>query len=208
MSLIADILTGGTSGLLGSVVGMVGGIITSGQNRKQQVIKNEHEIALGKLELQSMIKEAELNLKATETEVQGEIAKIDAETYKQAIKDQFKDQLSDDSLKLLLSSDKKFARVMGIILASLKGFNDFLKGFIRPALTVYLVTLTVYITGIIFKGRSMYETIGADGAEEIIKYVIYNILFLTNMVVTWWFQNRQQSKFSNNLNDGNKLIEK
>ena len=206
MSIIADIISGGTSGILGSLLGVVGGFLTSKQNLKQQELKNAHEIALIKAENESMQIEYNLNLKRTELEITGEIANTEADAYIEAVRQMGKPSLPSRTLEHLLSGSK-FQRAVGTLISVLLGLIDVLKASVRPMLTIYLVIVTTVLTFSLQKTISLVQAFSGDELVLIYREIIFSIIFLTMMVVGWWFQNRQQSKFSNNLNDGNRPVE-
>ena len=68
---------------------------------------------------------------------------------------------------------------------------DAFRGFIRPALTVYLCALTTYVW---FQVRAVLATEDLDPAAvlDVWKMVVGTILYLTTTCVLWWFGTRNK----------------
>lgn len=68
---------------------------------------------------------------------------------------------------------------------------DFLRGIVRPALTVYLCALTTYIW---WQVRALIRHEDLSGAEilSLWRLVVETILYLTTTVVLWWFGTRNK----------------
>ncbi len=188
--------------ILGVATGFLGNIITSFTNLKQQKLKNAHELAMIDAETTAMIKEAEANIKITETKVQGEVEKMETEAFMETLKSASKPSLSNEILAKLFES--KWTKWIGCLLAFLLGFVDFLKSLIRPALTIYLVGITSYITWYASQILSeKQDLMTAIAAQEMFTGVVDIVIYLTVSCVTWWFGDRRTAKFAMRLNDGN-----
>lgn len=200
--ILENILTGGASGLLGVVTGLVGNALTSYTNLKTQKLKNDHEIKMVEVETNAMIAETEANLKITEKQIEGDLLKAEEANYSTVLKEGNKQLLSDNVLLKMYSSP--WTAWIGVVISFLLGFLDVIKGFMRPGLTIYLVVLTSYIT--IYSKEileSKQELMTIVAAQELFSSVTQIIIYLTVSTVTWWFADRRVAKFLYRLNDGN-----
>lgn len=70
---------------------------------------------------------------------------------------------------------------------------DFLRGIVRPALTVYLCALTTYVW---WQVRQLIATEDLDAAAvlELWKFVVSTILYLTTTCILWWFGTRNKQE--------------
>lgn len=185
-------------GVLGVVTGLVGNILTSYTNYKMLKLKNEHEKAMVVAETEAMIKETEANIRITEAEVQGEIAKIEETNYGTNIKLGNKQALESSVLTKLFES--KWTSWAGTILALLLGMVDVLRTSIRPALTLYLVAMTSWLT---LEATTLIQAKGniltGAQAQDLFSDVTTVVLHLTVSTVTWWFADRRIGKGYNKV---------
>lgn len=188
--------------ILGVATGLIGPIVTSWQSLKAQKVKNEHEIALLAAQTEATIKEAEANIKITETQVAGEIEKLEAAAYTESIKSQNVRTVSNRMIEKMYSN--KWLTPLAGIITFMLSFTDFLKAIIRPGLTLYLTILTTYIT---YQAKVVIELQGSaispEMAMDIWNQAVDTVFYLTVSAITWWFADRRISKFMYRLNDGN-----
>lgn len=193
----------------GVITGLIGNVFTAFTNIKMQKIKNErdaqkdqHEISMLSAETKAMIAEADANIKINEAKIQGELELLDGEIYKTSIKEGNKRDLSNKTIDYLLS--KAWLMPFGVILVMLLGLVDFLKSFMRPGLTAYLVALTSWITYKAMEIITAHQTLlSTEQAMALFMNVVNIIIYLTVSCVTWWFGDRRVAKFLYRLNDGN-----
>ena len=189
-------------GIAGVVTGLVGTIATSFLNLKTQKEKNKHELNMIEAQTKAMIAEKDANIQITETQVAGDLERMDADIYKETIKVGNQQALDSKLLEKLFSS--KWTTPFGVLLAFLLGLVDFVKHLMRPGLTAYLVLvsswLTLEATTII---QAKQELLSAAMALDIFNNMVNVIFYLTVSVVTWWFGDRRVAKFIYRLNDGN-----
>jgi len=199
MSIIADIFNTATGGV---ITGLLGSIITSISNVKMQKLKNEHEVNMIVAETDAMKAEAEANIKITETQVQGDLAKSDNQIYHEAIKQEGKRSISNQIISKLF--DSPWTTWLGLILVLLLGIVDILKAAIRPGLTFYFVILTSWLTWMAYNIIvANGEVMSTDKAMALFDNLTNNIIYLTVTCVIWWFADRRNAKFQYRLNDGN-----
>ncbi len=196
--------------LLGGVTGLVGNVITSVMNYKTLKMKNAHEAKMVTLETEAMKQEAQMQIAVTRTEVEGAVELADSNAYMESIKVGNKAMFSDKWIDKIFSVEGKMGRFFavpaGVTLALGFGFVDWLRGFIRPGITIYFTGLATLIT---FYAWDIIQKHGVDAmtADEAIG--IYNqstsiILYLTTTIVCWWFGDRSSKKFLTNLDNKGK----
>jgi len=200
--MILDLLT---SGGLGALTGLFGSIITGISNYKMQKMKNAHEIEKIKAESEAIKIEAEANIQITRAETEGKVAIAEVEALK-ATYQQASEPLFEKSYMKALMASKWFAWV-GAFIAFLFGVVDFLSKSCRPVLTYYLMGCSTWLaimTYTILKTSIGPENVlSIDRAYELFHLVVMTIIFLTVSCVSWWFCDRQTSKFLMRLQDGN-----
>lgn len=199
--------------ILGGVTGLIGNIVTGWMNYKTMKAKNEHEVAMLKAESEAMKLEAEMNIKITEAKIQGEVELADTQAYIESQKSGQTRYFSDRWVDKLLSVDGKvskwFALPAAILIAFMFGIVDWLRGFMRPALTLYLTGMSTVITYMAWDIMQKYgmEQMSVDQALGVYNNVITIIIYLTVSCVTWWFGDRRMEKFLTNMNSKGKMVE-
>lgn len=194
--------------LLGGVTGLLGNVITSIMNYKTQKLKNDHEIALVKVQTEAMIAEAKAQIEITKARIEGEVEIADSQAYMESIKHGNQTSFSDKWIDKLFSVQGKmryFSIPIALIIAFLFGLIEWIKQFMRPGLTTYTVLMTTWITFTaydILKARGI-EALTADKALGIFNDVTSIVIYLTVSCVTWWFGDRRVAKFLMRLKDGN-----
>jgi len=189
--------------LLGTITGFAGTVLTSVLNFKQQKEKNKHDIALLQAQTEATIKEAEANIRVSEIQVAGDIQKLEAQGWLETLKQNSTPSIDAKVIDRLLSGGR-IMRFFGILLSLLMGIVDFLKGLMRPGLTLYIMVLASVVT---FKSidiiSAQENVLSVADAKAIFATAMDVIWYLAVTLVTWWFGDRRTAKFSFRLNDGN-----
>jgi len=196
--MILETILGGVTGLIGNVVG---GWFKLKQARLQSEIRTAdrmHEIAMVKAETQAMIMEAKANIKITQAQVEGAIDLKDAEAFMQSQREGNK-ALFDNKWIDALMSTTGWWRIITLPLASLIAFlfglTDFLRGMLRPLLTMYLCGATTWVTWMAWEIMQKDGlTLSALQAVNIFNDTTSIVTYLTVSCVTWWFGDRRMSK--------------
>lgn len=196
--MLLETIFGGLTGLLGNVVG---GWFKY-KDRKLQLdidrMNNKHEVDMVRVETQAMIMEAKANIKVTQAQVEGAIEIEEVKSYMQSQKEGNKSLFSNKWIDALMQVEgwwKIITLPLGSLIATLFGFVDFLRGLIRPALTVYLCGVTTWITLMAWKiMQTSGLSITALQAVDIFNDVTSIVTYLTVSCVTWWFGDRRMAK--------------
>jgi len=168
---IGAILSGGATGLIGSVVSVWG------EYKKNQQLF-EHKEHMAKLDQESMRLEADLELKKITTEGEVQIGISEAQTLSASFE--------HDKAAYYTGQLGKLGRAAMV-------FIDFMRGLIRPAMTIYLVILTTLIYWEIDTlVNKMDGVMSVNLAAQLLQQIIMVILYLTTTVVLWWFGTRQK----------------
>lgn len=187
--------------IFGGLTGLIGNVVTGITNYKTKKLEFEHEVLMVKAESEAMKLEAEMNIAVTKAEIEGEIELADSAAYIESLKAGQKDFFGKEWIDKLFNVQGKFlgpiAAVVGIFVAGGFGFVDWLRGFMRPALTAYLVGLSTVITFMVFnllQGLKM-DPVTPTEAADLFSQVVSIIIYLTVSCVTWWFGDRTMSKY-------------
>jgi len=162
---LGSLLSGGVTGILGSA-------ITNITDYFEQRRKNQHEIELRNLDIEEMQQEYEARQKIAkqeqEAKVQSQSYEHDSRSYSQGIK------------------------VQSVWLRAMLVFVDFVRGMVRPALTVFLIWLvwnTRQEVQMVIDQAGM-DALSPEQAIGIYSSIVEMIMFLASTAVTWWFGTR------------------
>lgn len=188
--------------ILGGVTGLIGNAFTTWFKYKNAKMDNEHKEKMVDLETQAMIKESEMQIKVTTARIEGEVELADSAAFDTAQKAGNKQLFADKWIDMIMANrDRKwtgwFFGLLGTLIAAGFAFVDWLNGIMRPALTIYLVGASSYITYLAWvimqsAGLQMMSTTQALG---IFQQVTSTMIYLAVSAVTWWFGDRTMSKF-------------
>jgi len=185
--------------ILGGVTGLLGNLITGILKYKNQKMEFDHEAKMVALETAAMKEEAKMQIAVTKAEIEGAVELADAQAYTESLKSGQKPMFSEMWIDRLFSVEGKFGRFfavpVAVFLAMGFAFIDWLRGLMRPALTMYLTAMSSIITYMawdILQKSNMIMT-GTD-ALGLYKETTGIVIYLTVSCVTWWFGDRTMSK--------------
>jgi len=197
--MLLETILGGVTGLVGNVVSSIFKFKTAKLDMEATKLKNTHELAMIDAETRAMIEEAKANIKITQAQVEGAIEIEDSKAFMEAQKQGNKILLDNQWVTALLNVENKWAKIVTVPIASLIsilfGFVDFLRGIIRPVLTVYLCGVTTWVTWMAWQIMQAHGI----GMTAVQATVIFNdvtsiVTYLTVSCVTWWFGDRRMAK--------------
>lgn len=207
--MILETILGGLTGLIGNVVGGIFKYKQAKLNKEMQLAGQSHELLMVKAETEAMIMEAKANIKITQSQVEGAIDIKDSEAYMESLKAGNKSAFSNKWVDNLLNIEgylfswndknflswKLFTVPIACVVALLFGIVDFIKGMIRPSLTLYLCGVTTWVTMLAWKVmQSSGTSITATQALELFQDTTSIVVYLTVSCVTWWFGDRRMAK--------------
>lgn len=196
----------GLDTILGGITGLLGSVVTGIMNYKTMKLKNEHDAKMVALETAAMKEEAKMQIAVTKTEIEGAVELADAQAYMKGQIVGNQQTFSDKWIDKLFSVEgwiKYFSVPMAVILALAFGFVDFLRGVMRPFITLYLTGMTTIITWMSWQIMKKYglDTMSVQEAIGIFNQVISIVIYLTVTCITWWFSDRRMAKFLTQLNN-------
>ena len=182
---LTSIFAGGATGLIGGVFSRLFDWLGQRERNKQKVIDNDFE-------LQRMDKEKDML--SMEIERDAIIAKTGANAKIEVA--------ASKALAVSYEADKATYTPEGVELGKtsvvMLVIVDFVRGLIRPGLTIYLCILatmiylqSVEMMNLAVSATSVTEaTIPAIKAIAVVDTCVNAILYLTSVAVTWWFGSR------------------
>ena len=196
--MILEKILGGVTGLIGNIVGGWFKIKHAKIEQEMMGVRNSHEVAMIKAETEAMIMESKANIAITRAQIEGEVELADANVYLQSQKEGNKNLFSNKWIDKLMSIEGKWKWITlpaGVLVATMFGFVDFIKGLIRPGLTMYLVGLTTWVS---FKAWEIMQMDGVvmsiSEATDIFSDITSIVIYLTVSCTLWWFGDRRMAK--------------
>lgn len=188
--------------LFGGLTGLIGNAFTTFFKYKNAKMEHAHKENMVKLETDAMIRESEAQIKITKSRIEGEIELADSAAFDTSQKVASKKMFSEKWIDMIMAAGEAqwygwLFRFLGMLIAAGFAFVDWLNGFMRPALTLYLVGSTSYITylaWVIINSQGL-ETLTSTQAVGIFTQVTSTVIYLAVSSVTWWFGDRTMSKF-------------
>jgi len=188
--------------LLGGITGLVGNAFTTWFKYKNAKLQNEHDEKMIGLKTSAMIQEFQMKIQITKAQVEGEIEKADAEAYTKSQEVGSKQLLHEKWIDMLMEAGKGkwyewFFKLIGSLIAFCFAVVDWFNAAMRPALTIYLLGGSTYITILAYRilDKAGPPVLTEAEAFSIFGQVTSTLIYLTVSAVTWWFGDRTMSKF-------------
>ena len=203
----------GLDAIIGGITGLVGHVLTSWLNLKTLKIKNEHEAKMLELETESMKEEAKMNIAIAKNQIEGEVELADASAYMESMKRSDKMTFSTKWIDYLFNVEGNIGKFLAvpaaICIATSFAFIDWLRGLMRPVLTIYLTGISSVLTYMAWDIVSKHgvQNMTSSQAIDIYNQTTSIIIYLTVSCVTWWFADRRTAKFLQSIYDDSKPFE-
>jgi len=190
------------TGIMSILTGIGGSIVTSVVNYKMKKLdielqkeKFKHEENMIDKQTEAMIKEAEANIKVTQTITEGQIELAETKAFSDSIKQQTQTLFQKDYMQFLFNSNSKFLQWLGGIIMIFFAFIDMVKASIRPGIAIYLGGIATYFT------LKAYEICGSlqnafppDKAAQLLLLIVTTLLQMLLVAWGWYFADRRISK--------------
>lgn len=177
MDLLSFIFGGGATGILGVIAQRYFDHKNKQLDSEMMRAKMGHELALRKIDAEIMDREWQGRVRVAEVEGEGREAAADAQAFSASFNEPAR-----------YSADVHPSKAQGWVLVIL----DFIRGIVRPGLTMYLCAL---VTVIYFQARAIIgEGVPGDRAYDLLNMIIGTILYLLVTCVCWWFGVRNKQK--------------
>lgn len=181
LGFLGSIFSGGVTGLLGVAFQRFFDFLKIKQELEMKKAEFGHEANMKRIDGELMAQEWAARTQVAEVEAEGKRAKAAEESFSQS----FALEPKQYSAKATISP------VASFMLVTL----DFIRGMVRPGLTVYLCVITtmMYLEAkVIIAGAS--TLISADQAITVYNIIVTTVLYLTTTCVLWWFGTRNSQK--------------
>lgn len=174
--IITSILGGGLTGLLGSV-------FTSIMDYKKMGKQYEHEEEMARIETKHLQMEIERDVIVAKEEATARMEEAESRVQEASY--------DADERRYVPTSAVKKSKVVTLFM----GIVDFLRGMIRPVVTIYVCGVVTWVALKVFE---IWEASGGklDQAQafELVQLIVLGLLYLTFMVLGWWFGSRSKFK--------------
>lgn len=179
LALLGSIFSGGLTGLLGVAFQRFFDFLKVKQEIEMKKLDHEHEANMRRIDGEML---------AQEWAARTQVATIEAEA-KQTVAAEASFAASFNSEPKQYSAKVKVGPVTGFFLVLL----DFLRGIVRPGLTIYLCVITtmIYVEARTIMAGVAFATADAIRVHDLI---VSTILYLTTTCVLWWFGTRNSQK--------------
>lgn len=174
-----SIISGGLTGIFGVAVQRYADFKNKELDLKKDAQQQAHEIDMRKVDAEISAQEWASRTKVAEVEAAGMEAKADSEAFGESFK--MEPVRYSDGVKPSVGQ------------AWLFSILDFVRGCVRPLLTIYLCVVT---TVIYWHAKALLSgtTVSAGEALDLVKLIVGTVLYLTTTCVLWWFGTRNKAQ--------------
>lgn len=164
--------------ILGPVIGLVGSGLTKWLDQRAEDAKRAHELSMLRANAELMAQEWAQRTKVAEVEAAGKVEVADSEAFGEAVKAE----------AVRYSAGVKASSAQAWLLFLL----DFMRGIVRPALTLYLCIIA---TMLYLDASDIVRGIPVDPvkAQAQVELIQDKLLMMTEAVVFFWFGLRSKS---------------
>uniref|UniRef100_A0A6M3KI70 Uncharacterized protein n=1 Tax=viral metagenome TaxID=1070528 RepID=A0A6M3KI70_9ZZZZ len=187
------------TGVFGSLISNVFNYFKEKQLHKQKLELLVQARADREIDHRFALEEADKNMQIRKAEIEGAIDLKEAEGFIKSqegintllLKASIMERMLDNKGKM------RWATIpIGLLIALLFGMVDFVKHMMRPGLTLFLI---IMFANVLRKALAILENANyvwaPDQAVEIVMIAVNASTLLTVTAVSWWFCDRQISKF-------------
>lgn len=193
--------------ILGGLTGLVGNMVTSYTTYKTQQLKNKHDEQMYDYKIKELTAKTDAAIKITDAKIAGAVELADTEAFTVSQKVGNVKSFSDGWIDKLFKAEgwlKWLTVPCASLIAIGFGFLDFLKGLMRPGLTLYLTAITSWITWKAYEIlMANNTTLSTTEALALYTEVTSIVIYLAVSCITWWFGDRRVAKFLMRMDDGN-----
>lgn len=177
-SAIGGVLSGGLTGIIGAGIQGVLALKTKQLDVQMQAAKLANAVAMKQADAAIMQQEWAARTKMAELTASSQEAVADTQAFQAAITSE--PQRYSDSSKVTATQEWLLV------------FLDFVRGLVRPMLTLYLCAIT---TAIYLEARKLTgATIQPDQAVSLLSKIVDTVLYLTVSCTLFWFGSRQKAR--------------
>lgn len=176
-SIAGNVLSGGVTGVLGVAVQRVADYKNKQLDLELNKQKLDNDLAMKEADYRIMTQEWAARSKIAETEA---VQKTEA-SADQAFSASFNEPQRYSASATALTPGQAWLLVL----------LDFIRGIVRPGLTLYL---SLVATLLYWQTRQLVPTVDPHEATQLMATIVDSLLYLTTTCVTWWFGTRNKGK--------------
>jgi len=179
LGLLSSVLSGGLTGILGAGIQRFADFMNKKQDIKIMELKFAQEVKLKEVDASIMREEWAQRTKVAEVEGAAKVSVAEQEAFAKSF--EMEPQRYSEKVKP--------GAVAGFMLVLI----DFIRGLVRPGLTIYLCVLT---TLIYFQARALLNDQALSPAEAmaLTTTITETVLYLFTTVTLWYFGTRNSAK--------------
>jgi len=200
--------------ILGGVTGLLGNAFTTWFKFKNAKMQYEHDEKMVHLETDAMIQKSKMQIEIAKAKIEGEIELADSEAFKTSQVVGSQKLFHEKWVDMIMEAGKGrwtgwIFKLFGSLIAFTFSIVDWLNAAMRPALTIYLIGGSTWITYLSWQvmEKAGISAMDADAAIGLFTTVTSTMIYLAVSSVTWWFGDRTMSKYlqQQGLNQNNKI---
>ena len=189
---IVSLLGGSATGIFGNVLN---GVFDFFKSKRDM----EREIKLKEMDVHLMREEAKLSIQREEVKQEGEIIQAEIVSLEGTREAAYRyDRRSfSEGLVEEWKPTGWFSRAARAFLIFLLVTVDVVRGYTRPVLTLYAAvatTLLCYFLIKLFSENEGFDGLSNEQVYALIEYIIYYTFYMTSMVFSFWFCERNRVK--------------
>uniref|UniRef100_A0A6M3L3F2 Uncharacterized protein n=1 Tax=viral metagenome TaxID=1070528 RepID=A0A6M3L3F2_9ZZZZ len=194
------------TGVFGSVVSNVFNYFKQKQAHKEKIELIELEMKSRKLDHTIAVAEAEANIAIMKTQTEGALELEEAKAFTESQKNMMESLLKPSFIDRMMDVEgpmRYLTMPVAALITFLFGVVDFVKHCMRPGITIFLI---ISMAVILQEAYSILDSVsyqwGADQAVAIITRAVNSVIYMTEVVLAWWFADRRIAKFQARLAGG------
>ncbi|WP_027179459.1 hypothetical protein [Maridesulfovibrio bastinii] len=179
-SSLLGIGTGGVATIFQNIFGGISSWISEWQKRKTLTLQHQQEMEMTDKQIEMLKAEGDIAVQKSREDRAMTETIIDGQNYQQS--------LLHDAATYSKGSEKTWADFLLVV-------ADFVRGITRPFMTAFLCWIT-WSTYQHFTGYLASENVLVDPgtANEMVRYIVTNTVFMSSSAVGWWFSSRPLNK--------------
>jgi len=204
--MIGTIISFFGSGVFGSILGVFGNWLNQGAIRKTELMKNAHEIAMSKVQIDMMNAKTDASIKINKAKIEGAIDLQDSKIYADNIVVANQKSFSDKWIDKMFAVEgwlKYIAVPMAFCIMGPLALVDVIKGFMRPTLTLAFTAGFGYLTYVSYNILEQHGVSALTPAQAVLYFTLAldTCVMLTTTCVVWWFGDRRAAKSINRMTE-------
>lgn len=197
-TIISSVLGGGATGLLGVLIQRFFDMKNKAQDIEVIVLNHKNALELRTLELRGVADKLESDRQIAMVEADGREAVAEQDRLGREAEAEARSSVASYAADKAayytgqLVGDKWYVAAVNALVGLLLGLVDVVRGFTRPALTLYTIGLTTYmfiwIQNIVAKMG--LEQFTPTEIKNLTMQIVGAVLYLTTVSFVWWFGTR------------------